>query len=354
MRVARIAISGYRAFKDRTEIAVGPFSTFVGKNDVGKSSVLYALKAFFEGTLEETDFNADAVVDAPAVIEVSFSGLPEQVELEDGVETTLNQENLLDTEGHLTVTKKYSRKTPKKPKSFLLVYDLEDLQYQNLCSLKEPELNERGKSLGLDLKKSGAGITNKAKRAAIRDVAAQKGVAKTLVGIEISEAATKVMNLLPDFTLFKSDESLSEETTSFQKEFKAVVEAAIGTIPGRAEIETGVETEINKEIAKIHGFLLQHTDEVASITAKPSFKWKDLVSFYLECQGLTRERNCLCKKRVRSSTASYGCLLSIPCPTGKDGGNQEGRRICHRRTRDLPSSGRAKAVNRVISFDHRV
>ena len=215
---------------------------------------------------------------------MSFSDLPPSIQLEEGVNTDLQTENLLDLQDNLTIKKTYAKKNPKKPKITYIVEDFADSQYQNLCSLKEAQLNDKGKSLGLDFKKSGAGVTNKSKREDIRKIAIEKNISKASVEIEPAEAALKVLDYLPDFSLFRADESLSEEGTAFQKEFKAVVETAIGKIPGKIDIEKGVEDEIDKEVQKIHSFLLQHTDEVASIKARPSFKWKDLVSFHLECR----------------------------------------------------------------------
>lgn len=283
MRVNRIFIQGFRAFKDGTDIVVGSLTTIVGKNDTGKSSILHALDIFINGSPDDGDFNRDQDPDAPIIIQLSFSDLPNSVQLEEGIETDLQTENLLDSHSNLTIKKTYTRKNPKKPKVIYLVEDFADSQYQNLCSIKETQLNERGNDLGLDFKKSGSGITNKSKREGIRKKAQDKNTPKSSVEIEPAEASLKVLDYLPDFYLFKADESLSEEGTAFQKEFKVVIETAIDKIPGKSEIEKGVEDEIDKEVEKIHSFLLKHTDEVALIKAKPSFKWKDLVSFYLEC-----------------------------------------------------------------------
>lgn len=284
MKINKVFIQGFRAFKDGTDIFVGPLTTMVGKNDTGKSSILHALDFFFNGSPDDGDFNRDQDSDAPIIIQVSFSDLPIPIQLEERVDTDFESENLLDNQHNLTVRKTYTRKKPKKPEVTYLVEDFNDSQYRNLCSLKETQLNDRGKSLGLDFKKSGAGITNKSKRETIRKIAQDKNLPKGSGEIEPAEAALKVLDYLPDFYLFKADESLSEEGTAFQKEFKAVVETAIGKIPGKADIEKGVEDEIDKEVKKIHSFLLKHTDEIASIKARPSFKWKDLASFYLECR----------------------------------------------------------------------
>lgn len=283
MRIRKVSIQGFRAFKEMTEINLGSFTTIVGKNDTGKSSILHALDIFFNGSPDDGDFNKDQDPDTPIIIQVSFSEPPALLQLEEGVDTDLATEHLLDSDQYLTVKKTYARKTPKKPKITYIVEDFSDPQYQNLCSLKEAQLNDKGKSLGLDFKKSGAGITNKNKRESIRKIAEEKNIAKQSVEIQPAEAALKVLDYIPDFSLFEADESLSEEGTAFQKEFKEVIETAIGTIDEKTNIEKKIETEIDNEIQKIHKFLLRHTDEVVSIKARPSFKWKDLVFFYLEC-----------------------------------------------------------------------
>ena len=283
MKINKIHIQGFRAFKDATDIVVGSFTTIVGKNDTGKSSILYALDIFFNGSPDDGDFNRDQDSDAPIIIQLSFSDLPLSVQLEDGIETDLKMENLIDSFESLTIKKIFTRKNPKRPKITFIVKDFVDSKYQNLPSLNETKLNEKGRSSGLDIKKSGAGITNKSKREGIRKVAERENIMKTNIEIEPAESCLKILDYLPDFYLFKADESLNEEGTAFQKEFKFVVESAINKIPGKVEIEKGVGNEINKEIEKIHSFLLKHTDEVSLIKAKPSFKWKDLVFFYLEC-----------------------------------------------------------------------
>lgn len=220
MRIGKALIQGFRAFKEMNEVGLGSFTTIVGKNDTGKSNILHALDIFFNGSPDDGDFNRDQDADAPIIIQVSFSELPASLQLEESVDTDLATENLLDLQHNLTVRKTYTRKNPKKSKVIYMVEDFVDSQYQNLCSLKGAQLNDKGKSLGLDFKKSGAGITNKSKREAIRKITSEKNISKASVEIEPAEVASKVLDYLPDFYLFKADESLSEEGTAFQKEFK--------------------------------------------------------------------------------------------------------------------------------------
>ena len=51
MRISKVLIQGFRAFKDITEISLGAFTTIVGKNDTGKSSILHALDIFLTAHL---------------------------------------------------------------------------------------------------------------------------------------------------------------------------------------------------------------------------------------------------------------------------------------------------------------
>lgn len=332
MRISKISIQGFRAFKDLTEISFGAFTTIVGKNDTGKSSILHALDIFFNGSPDEGDFNRDQEADAPVVIQLSLTDPPASIQLEDGVDTDLKTENLLDLQYNLTIKKTYTKKNPKKPKTTYIVEDFVDSQFQNLCSLKESQLNELGNSLEVDFKKSGRGITSKGKRETIRKIAIERNISKSLIEIEPAEAALKVIGYLPDFSLFKADALLSEEGTSFQKEFKDVVETAVDKIPEKKEIENGIETVIDEEIKKIHFFLFQHTDEVDTIKARPSFKWKDLVFFYLECKdkqgkeiafakrgsGLRRLLMVACfqylAQRDKASNPLKGCVYAIEEP----------------------------------------
>jgi putative ATP-dependent endonuclease of OLD family len=296
MHIRRITLEGYRAFQNKAEVMCGGITTFIGKNDVGKSSILHALEVFFNGSPEESDFNRDQDPNDPMTIEISFDGLPGDIELEAGTNTTLVNENLVGESGFFIVRKKYLSTSLKKPKITYRVKDFTENKYQNICSLPEKEINDLGKALGLDFKRSGAGITNKGKRDEVRQFLRGQNEPEGIIEIEPARAALRALEYLPDFSLFEADESLNEEGTAFQKEFTALVELMVQKIDGKAEIEKHIEGELDIEINKIHKYLMQHTDEVSSIKSRPSFQWKDLISFHLECQD-KQGRDIAFKKR---------------------------------------------------------
>ena len=47
MRLLKIKLKNFRSYNDQVELSIGDLTTLVGKNDIGKSSILEALDIFF-------------------------------------------------------------------------------------------------------------------------------------------------------------------------------------------------------------------------------------------------------------------------------------------------------------------
>lgn len=52
MKIKTITLKNFRAYKDETVVELGDLTTFVGKNDIGKSTVLEALDIFLTMGME--------------------------------------------------------------------------------------------------------------------------------------------------------------------------------------------------------------------------------------------------------------------------------------------------------------
>ena len=79
MKIKTINIKNFRSYKDEVEIEFGDLTAFVGKNDIGKSTVLEALDIFFNDSkgvikLDKDDVNKQALADGDTetVISVCF------------------------------------------------------------------------------------------------------------------------------------------------------------------------------------------------------------------------------------------------------------------------------------------
>jgi predicted ATP-dependent endonuclease of OLD family len=96
MKIKKIKIKNFRSYKDEVEIALGDLTAFVGKNDIGKSTVLEALDIFFNDSkgvikLDKDDINKQALAsnDNEIVIAVCFDELPTTIVIDSTNETTL-------------------------------------------------------------------------------------------------------------------------------------------------------------------------------------------------------------------------------------------------------------------------
>ena len=60
MKIKKIRIQNYRAFKDSETINLNNFNCLIGKNDSGKSTIFAALEWFFSSkALDDFDVNVD-------------------------------------------------------------------------------------------------------------------------------------------------------------------------------------------------------------------------------------------------------------------------------------------------------
>lgn len=263
---------------------VDDLTTIVGQNDAGKSSILYALDVFFNAQkIEEDDFNYQALPEEAIEITICFTDLPPTIEIEEGVETSLTDENLLNEEGELEITKLYMKSSPKKQILKLTIYDYEDERFSSLYLKKEADLNRISQELKLNFRKAGRSITNKEKRRLIREWAEKNQMRKITKRVEIPPEMLKTINrYLPNFSLFRAATRLGVQETSFQSEFRQIVEEAVNTIATqKEEMEKQIKQRLWEEFRKIYEKLSQLTDLLSEIEVSPIFAWNKLVEFDL-------------------------------------------------------------------------
>lgn len=114
MKIDSIKIKNFRGYKEEVKIEFNDLTVFVGKNDIGKSTILEALDVFFNDgkgviKLDKTDVNVRGRKEEDLNIEISicFSELPEKIIIDSTVETSLQDEFMLNDDGQLEVIKRY-------------------------------------------------------------------------------------------------------------------------------------------------------------------------------------------------------------------------------------------------------
>lgn len=287
MRVHSIRAENYRPFAVLEEVRLGPLATIVGQNDAGKSNILRALRLFFEDRpkIDERDVHDRADPGENVVIEVAFTDLPERFELQDGIETTLQDEMLLDANGYMRIKKTYPRTNLAKFETTLITYDFEDDLFAGLATLKEPDLNKRCATADIDVTKAGRSITNKSKRDALRDKAKAQGIGLTNRELALStndDLWKRIASVLPEFELFESDTRLGVGETSFQSQFRPIVKMATelsDVVSAKDTFTAAISKALQNEVDRIFGRLRQHTDAFTGLTVKPGFSWDKAVTF---------------------------------------------------------------------------
>lgn len=114
MKITSMKLNNFRGYNREIDIKFNDLTAIVGKNDIGKSTILEALDIFFNDPkgsikLDKNDVNKLnlEVGNAETIIGVCFGDLPETVVIDSSVETSLGSEFLLNDRGELEVIKKY-------------------------------------------------------------------------------------------------------------------------------------------------------------------------------------------------------------------------------------------------------
>ena len=106
MKLREIILKNFRGYYAETRITIDDLTALIGKNDVGKSTILEALDIFFnQSKIDSVDRNVFHMGEE-TVIGCVFDDLPAEITLEN-VTTSFSKEYLLNRDGNLEVLKKY-------------------------------------------------------------------------------------------------------------------------------------------------------------------------------------------------------------------------------------------------------
>lgn len=279
--IKEIAVRNLRALEDSGVIRLDSISPIVGKNDVGKSAILYGLKWFFEpprkGGLALNEIHRHNE-NAQTTIEVAFepSKLPTtELKLDARNPTILTQENLLDEDGLLRLRLTFSSKTCGPLEAY--IYDIEDTELFGLALLKEKDLLKLLADRGLPAVAAG-NETNVEKRDALRKHAMTGGIKMKKDWIDISDYEKEFRSLLPQWSFFTDEARYGVDETNVQNQFKGVVDRVIRELPLASQIDQKVKSAVQEEFQKVFNHLLTMTDTVAGINASTIVDWKKAVS----------------------------------------------------------------------------
>jgi predicted ATP-dependent endonuclease of OLD family len=256
MKLISLKIKNFRCYKDEVEIKIDDLTTIIGKNDIGKSTILEALEIFFNNDLvkiDPTDANVHSAVKKVAIT-CEFTDLPDKIVLDSSSETTLKDEYLLTKKGTLKITKEFDCSKSAVPVEVYITANHPTAPgFENLLDLKEKDLQEL-----VDRNKAG---TIKKGNPKMRELI--WGSCPDLQIKEVQFALNKskedgkkiweqIDSYLPIFALFQSDRNSQDKDKEVQNPMRAAIAAAIA--------------EVQSDIDKIQKKVKEKAEEIAAGT----------------------------------------------------------------------------------------
>ncbi|MGX5733036.1 ATP-binding protein [Bosea thiooxidans] len=251
MKITKLKLENFRCFKEEICIAFDDITGVVGRNDVGKSTIMDSLAIFFEDSKPDKD-DACLSGDRKAVrITCEFDDLPDEIILDADYETDLASEYLLNERGRLEIRKTYdgSLATPKLSSVEAIARHPRAKGVSDLLELKKAELIARAGELKIDL-----ADVNKQANAPIRAAIWQRAGDLSLEEVPVSlekEGGKQVWSALapylPAFALFKSDRASTDQDAEAQDPLKAAIRDALKAVEqDLGRIQAHVEAEVQR------------------------------------------------------------------------------------------------------------
>lgn len=284
MKLTTLKLRNFRNYKELTEIRIDDLSCIIGKNDIGKSTILESLNSFFNDDIEKTDLSVNADND---LIEITciFEDFKEKIILDSSVETSLQNESLLNQDNLLEIKKTFKIGATISKATYIVCLHENDERIQNILSLKNSPLKTLAEELNVDL----TGV-NKTKNPPIRKAIKEfLNSEKSLIELKIDGSLdtennlkaiwTKLKTYLPIYTLFKVDKTIDDKDKDVQDPMKQAIKETLA-IPEIKELLEKIEISIKEKSTEVADKTIEKLKEIdASLAEKMKSDFNKLPSW---------------------------------------------------------------------------
>ena len=297
MKLIKLILENYRCYREATSLDIDDITTIIGKNDVGKSTILEALEVFFNNEVVKIapdDANVFSE-DKQVSIVCDFTELPDMLVLDSGANTNLADEYLEYEPGVLRIKKVFDCSKSKPSEEIFIVANHPTVKGgEGLLKLKEKELQSIVKDKDLDVKLKGNPAMRKAIWGSFDDLQLQIVELSVTKQLEDKSIWSRLESYLPMYALFQSDRRSTDTDDEVQNPMRAAIEEAIEEV--RSEI-VAIESKVREkatEIAKETHAALNTIDADLAKAIIPDFKspnnskWNALFSITMKTdQGIS-------------------------------------------------------------------
>ncbi|MDM1139810.1 MULTISPECIES: ATP-binding protein [Empedobacter] len=292
MKLTSITIKNFRCYADETKVTIDDLTTFIGKNDIGKSTILEALEIFFNNDTVKIE-SGDANIysgNNEVTITCEFKDLPIELTVDASSPTSLADEFLLSSEGTLKIQKVFAcgKATPTF-EAYIIANHPTVAGADNLLELKEKELQAIIKQKTLDSSLKGNPTMRKAIWNSFEDLELKE------ISIPVSKPKEdskriweQIESHLPIFALFQSDRNSQDKDKEVQNPMKAAIATAIAEVKEDLEkIQNKVREKAEEIAASTHEALKTIDPKLASklapeFTPPTAAKWTGLFSINMD------------------------------------------------------------------------
>lgn len=274
MKLLSLKITNFRAYQDEVEITFNDLTALIGRNDVGKTTILDALGIFFGHKLckyEQGDKCVYAGENDDVVITCVFTELPDELILDAASRTTLENEFLLDAAGTLSISRTF--KKGKGTGAYVANCIHPSARgAKGILLKKNEELKNIAKSLKIDVEDNRSNVSL---RSAIYEATDDLKLKEQVVALSKEDGKAildQIQNHLPHFALFRADRPSTDEEAEVQDPMKVAVSQALEDIsPQLDEIKIQVK---ERALAVAENTLthLADLDPELAMSLTPDFK----------------------------------------------------------------------------------
>lgn len=280
MKIKSVAIENFRGYQQKAVVCFENLTSIVGRNDIGKSTIMEALDIFFHDgkgliKLDKDDINKTGKKsgNTDITISVCFTELPQCVVIDSSNETTLADEFLLNKEGYLEVSKTFKNATTTA--TGMRVAIRANHPTNPLCAdlllKKQAALNSIVDELGVECE-------DKRKNACLRKAIWNKYSSSDELKLDeieidvnskdgdIKAIWSKLQTYLPYYSLFQSDRKNCDGDNEIQDPLKEAVKQIINDSDLQEKLDY-VATEVRKKLQEVSDLTLAKIKEMNSEVA---------------------------------------------------------------------------------------
>ena len=255
MKLITLKLKNYRCFKDEIIFKVDDLTAIIGKNDIGKSTILDGLNAFFNDLIDDGDLSTNANNNT---VEISciFEDVPDPIILDTSEPTSAREECILNIAGELEIRKTFSFGARTTKAIYLMANHPIDDRIKDILSLKNTALKNLADELNIDLSEVNRRKNPSIRRAIREAINSPLGMMELKVDGNVDNESNlktiwgSLSKNLPVFSLFKVDKSPDDKDEDVQDPMKEAVKLSLA-LPEIQKLLERIETKVKEKSTEV-------------------------------------------------------------------------------------------------------